>query len=357
MNLETALRGVQMGLDRLTSGGVLEIAFFGGEPLLHWFRVRDVVHRCETDIGPRYPDRKIRYHITSNLAYLPPDLIGWARRHQVTFLCDVDGPAAVHDQCRPYKGGRPSHRDVVANVRRLADAGLKVSLRATLTALNQHHMMDIAQHHKEIGGCSSAFVPVCPVDSDEYTFPAAMLPSPEVVTEGLVQVYQSRVWDRETLFPFSAYSTKIKPGAFVVTGCGAPYGNTPVVDVDGRVYPCLYLMGTSEFLLGDVHHGNPLDAPCLEELFRRLHVDQVEGCRECAWRYVCGGGCPVWRLLVLSRTDADPAAKEYCRRINCHFTRKILETLLWDMAGEAVRRGAGTPIDTAPPNGESLYCV
>ena len=53
------------------------------------------------------------------------------------------------------------------NIQRLIDAGLNVAMRATITSFNHDNMLDIAKVHKELGGSSTAYVPLNPV---EYFF-------------------------------------------------------------------------------------------------------------------------------------------------------------------------------------------
>lgn len=335
MNEKVAFKSVEKYLDRLDEHGTLEIAFFGGEPLLNWPLAKKIINHCEDVLKPKYNNKKIKYHFTSNLSFLPDDLIEWAIKYKISFLCDVDGDEKIHNQCRPYKGGRPSHTDIVKNIGRLVRAGLYVSLRATVTSINQHHMLEIVKHHKDIHGRGSSLVPVNPINSDTNIMDDSLLPDPDVLVNGLDQVHQGNVWDRERLFPFSVYSSKVRPGAGVVVGCGAPYGNTPVVDANGDVYPCIYLVGLEDF-----HLGNILDADCpdetpLQRMMDFLHVDNQNECRTCPWRYMCGGGCPVVRLTVRGNPGITPKVRDYCSGINCAYTQKILEILLWEMAEEA----------------------
>ncbi|MCU0727841.1 MAG: radical SAM protein, partial [Planctomycetes bacterium] len=236
MSLEIARASVEKYLRSLLPKGHLEIVFFGGEPLLNWPLVKKVIRFCEAELKPKVPDRTFNYHLTTNLASLPADLIEWATRHRITFLCDVDGPAELHDRTRPFRNGDPSFATIAAHVRRLADAGLSVNLRATVTAVNQHHLPEIAKLHREMGGAGCAFVPVNPANSDGELLPESLLPSPAVVIEGLEAAYRSGVWESRDLYPFNAFASRVGGGAKVTQGCGAPHGMTPVVQCDGRVY-------------------------------------------------------------------------------------------------------------------------
>jgi uncharacterized protein len=348
MTEEIAYKSVERCLDSVSPGGKLEIVFFGGEPLLNWPLAKKVITYCENNLAKRCKDKEIRYHITSNLTILPNDLIKWAKRYNITFLCDIDGPEDIHNECRPYKNGKGSHARIVKNIERLTNSGLKVALRSTITRRNQDCMLEIAKHHKELGGIGSAFVPVNPVNSDEDILPETLMPSISKMASGLAKVYKSKVWDTQDLFPFNVYATHLRDGGRSVTGCGAPYGNTPVVDVNGDVYPCIYLVGIKRFYLGNILNENYPDDNVFDWMMDFLHVDNMEECKECAWRYICGGGCPVGKLTVFENPMASRKTVKYCSGIRCDYTKKVIELLLWDLAREAGSSVEGAMLKKVP---------
>jgi uncharacterized protein len=196
-------------------------------------------------------------------------------------------------------------------------------------------MLEITQHHKEIGGIGSAFVPVNPVNSDEDILPETLIPSTHKLFKGLTKVYKSRIWDTKDLFPFNVYASHLHAGGRAVMGCGAPYGNTPVVDVNGDVYPCIYLVGIKRFYLGNIMNESYPDHTILDWMMDFLHVDNIEECKKCVWRYICGGGCPVGKLTVFENSMASQKTVKYCNSIRCDYTKTIIELLLWDLAKEA----------------------
>ncbi len=205
MSKEVAFKSIERCLDGLNEQGFLEIIFFGGEPLLNWPLAKEIVVYCENYLKPGHKRKNVRYHITSNLSFLPPDLVEWAKRYNITFLCDVDGPGHVHDLCRPFKDGRPSHGIIAKNVERLAAAGVHVMLRTTITSLNHDHLMDIGRHHKELGARSSAFVPVNPFNSDEDILDERLLPSVDKLMQAMAEIYGSNLWNEADLYPFNTY--------------------------------------------------------------------------------------------------------------------------------------------------------
>ncbi len=312
MSKEAASKSLEPCLDALHPHGFLEIVFFGGEPLLNWPLIKEIIIHCE-NLRPKHEGKLVKYHVASNLSLLPPDLIGWARRYNMTFLCDVDGPGEIHDRCRPFKNGRPTHARVAGNIRRLTGEGVQALLRTTVTSLNQDRPVDISRHHRELGAHSSAFVPVNPFNSDEDIPDERLLPSVDKLMNGMSKIYNSKFWDETNLYPFNTYAPRLMSASPTVQGCGAPYGNTPVVDVNGDVYPCIYIVGVRRFHMGNMMDGTFPDMHVLRSLYDHLHVDNTDGCKSCSWRYTCSGACPMGRLDRTTAAVGEPAQRGRAR--------------------------------------------
>lgn len=335
MSKEIAFKSIERCINNIVSEGYLEIIFFGGEPLLNWPLAKEIITYCETVLKKMHPDKLFKYHLTSNLSFIPDDLIEWAIKYNMSFLCDVDGPSKIHNVCRPFQNGRPTHDFIIKNIKKLLMAGLRVDLRSTITALNQNYLLEIAEYHKSLGVKSCAFIPVNPVNSDEDILEERLLASPEKIIAGITKVYKSKVWDVEELFPFNHYVSRLCPGTLMVVGCGAPYGNMVVVDVNGDVYPCIYLVGLKKFCLGNIHDESYPKKDLMLWMFYYLQVDHREDCHSCSWRYICGGGCPLGRLTVLNNPKATEKVKRYSNRIACEYIKAVLELLIWDKARES----------------------
>jgi len=355
MSPDVAIQSVIDCLEQISSGGRVEVGFFGGEPMLKWPLIKEILRRCEDELKPAYPDKQITYHLTSNLTICPPDMVEVIRRHNITVMSDIDGPPEIHNRCRPYRHGGASHTQTAATVRRLADAGIPVSLRATITSVNQDCIMDTVAHQKELGGSTAAVVPVCPINSDREFLADELLPDPDTIIAGLVEAFHSGLWERESLFPFNQYLAKLRPGTRQVMSCAAFSGTIPVVRVNRDVYPGIYLVGQEKCRLGTV--GTPWNRGWLQETLKSLHVDNLEECRDCPWRYACGGGCPLTKLARRDGVIGSPQATEYARRIGCDFTKAVLAEMLWDMADE-VRTDLAEGQQQAPPSvaESTLYC-
>ena len=90
--------------------------------------------------------------------------------------------------------------------------------------------------------------------------------------------------------------------------------------------------------MGNVMNGSFPDLTGCRRMLDLIHVDHTDECKNCRWRYLCGGGCPVLRLTVLENNRASETMVNYCRQIYCDYSRKILELLLWRKGEEAATR-------------------
>ena len=78
-----------------------------------------------------------------------------------------------------------------------------------------------------------------------------------------------------------------------------------------------------------------------------LDINNIEQCRGCEWRFLCGGGCPVHRVSVNSNPSSGVEVRQYASDITCATSQGILSRLLWKLIDEPQE----APFQTAPGNG------
>lgn len=329
MTDEIARKAIRQVASTLDPNGELEIVFFGGEPLLNWPLAKRIMDESESGIRKEFPSLRFRFHLTTNLTLFPPDLIDYAKKYALTFLVDVDGPPDIHDKTRPYKAGGSALVDTLRHVERLRHADIPVALRATVTSYNDARLLEVTRYHRNCGGTSSAFAPLNAVDSDGQIMPRELCPDPQRYRQGLIEVYRSDVWDIEQLHPFNEYARRFQPGYRMNHGCGAPYGNTPTITAEGKIFSCIYLVNNPQFEAGDIH-ANDFPREHVLEWMREVTDTNRHQCRDCVFQYLCGGGCPVGLFGILRRPDTEEWARHYTRDIACATTHTVLQQLLFD---------------------------
>ncbi len=336
MTDHVAFKALRQVAASLTENGRLEIVFFGGEPLLNWPLAKRIMRWADTELQHEFPSLQFHYHLTTNLTIFPEDLLDYTKEFGITYLVDVDGPPDIHNLTRPYRSGLPALADTLRHIERLRSADIDVALRATVTSYNHSRMLEVSRFHREAGGTSSAFVPLNAVDSDGRIMPRELCPDPEIYKSGLKEVYHADIWPLKELFPFNEYANRFSPGIRMNHGCGAPFGNTPAVTADGKIFTCIYLVNNPPFEAGCVEKG---DYPREEVLRRMREVTDTnrQACRNCVFQYLCGGGCPVGLFSILLHPGTADWAKRYTRDIACATLQGVFSELLFDAGRSATR--------------------
>lgn len=331
MSQEIAFQAVELFLQYLAPQGHLNLIFFGGEPLLNWDLARSLLKYYGNKELPE--GKQIHFHLTSNLLEFPAGLIEDIKRYEISILCDVDGPAHLHNQTRPCCGGFPSYDRICRNLELLQKNDISYSLRSTITRTNVHSIEEIVAHHINLGSNVSSLVAINPITSDETVLPESMLPDPKDFTQGLLSAYRKKIAPANQIFPLNQMMETFKIGGTMQFPCGAPQGTTPTVDVNGDVYPCIYFVGISRLKWGTIQEAQNLyRSPILKSLKEETALANQLSCPTCPWKYFCGGGCPVKRVLIQANPKANEKIRKYCHEITCLPSKVLFPELIWEHA-------------------------
>lgn len=88
--------------------------------------------------------------------------------------------------------------------------------------------------------------------------------------------------------------------------CGGGYHEL-ALDANGDIYPCQMLV-KNEFKMGNIfelRHGN-IEMSAVNAQFMKRKITDVEGCRDCQYKYLCGGGCPAVSHALFGRLNTAP---------------------------------------------------
>ena len=112
MRVETALRAVDFFLERSSGVEEVTIGFYGGEPVLEFDLIKQVIDHVEK----HYPARKVRYNFTTNLTLFTDEVIDYVLEKNIQIMISIDGPQPVQDKYRTFVNGKGSFATVTANV-------------------------------------------------------------------------------------------------------------------------------------------------------------------------------------------------------------------------------------------------
>lgn len=115
MSESTAERAIEFFMSRNANSPRNEatITFYGGEPLLEF----QLVKHCVEYAKQRWPERPLRFAITTNGSLLNKAMLSFFEEHGFGLRISIDGPKEKHDMYRVMRNGNGSFDSVMKNIK------------------------------------------------------------------------------------------------------------------------------------------------------------------------------------------------------------------------------------------------
>lgn len=267
----------------------LEVDFFGGEPLMNFQVVKDLVAYGRSLEEPYH--KKFRFTLTTNGVLLNDDIIAFANQEMSNVVLSVDGRKEVHDRMRPLAGGQGSYDLVIPKFKKVAESRNQTNyyVRGTFTHFNKDFAADVC-HLAEMGFEQISVEPVVAPESDAYALVDADIPQILEEYDKLAVELIKRHKEGKG-FQFFHFMIDLKGGPCVykrLSGCGSGTEYLAVTPW-GDLYPCHQFVGQEAFLMGNVDEG--ISRTDIREQFKACNVYSKEKCRNCFAKFYCSGGC------------------------------------------------------------------
>lgn len=267
----------------------LEVDFFGGEPLMNWQVVKDLVAYGRSLEEPNH--KRFRFTLTTNGVLLNDDIIDFANREMANIVLSVDGRKEIHDKMRPLAGGQGSYDLVIPKFKKVAESRNQTNyyVRGTFTHFNKDFAADVC-HLADLGFEQISVEPVVAPEGEDY----ALVPEdiPELLAEyDKLAAEMIRRHKEGKGFNFFHFMIDLKGGPCVykrLSGCGSGTEYLAVTPW-GDFYPCHQFVGQESFLMGNVDDG--ITNTDIREQFKACNVYSKEKCRNCFAKFYCSGGC------------------------------------------------------------------
>ena len=267
----------------------LEVDFFGGEPLMNFQVVKDLVAYGRS--LEETHDKKFRFTLTTNGVLLNDDIMEFANKEMGNVVLSIDGRKEVHDRMRPFRKGAGSYDLIVPKFQKFADSRHqeKYYVRGTFTHNNLDFSKDVL-HLADLGFKQISVEPVVAQETDSYAIREEDLPQLMEEYENLALEMVKR-HGKENDFNFFHFMIDLEGGPCVakrLSGCGSGTEYLAVTPT-GDLYPCHQFVGNTDFLMGNVDDG--VVNTDLRDEFKSCNVYAKDKCRECFARFYCSGGC------------------------------------------------------------------
>lgn len=289
MSYEVGKRALDFLVENSGTRRNLEVDFFGGEPLMNFDVVKQLVAYARSI--EKEKNKNFRFTLTTNGVLVDDDVIEFSNKEMSNVVLSLDGRKEVHDRYRVDYAGNGSWEKIVPKFQKFVNArgGKNYYMRGTFTHANPDFLEDI-KTMLNLGFSELSMEPVVAASDD----PAALTQEDKPVVmkqyEGLAKLMLER--DKEGKpFTFYHYMIDLKGGPCIykrISGCGSGTEYMAVTPW-GDLYPCHQFVGDEKFKLGDIWSG--VNNKKIQDEFASCNVYAREECRDCWARLYCSGGC------------------------------------------------------------------
>ena len=298
----------------------LEVDFFGGEPLMNFQVVKDLVAYARS-IEKKY-NKNFRFTLTTNGVLIDDDVIDFANKEMSNVVLSLDGRKEVHDRFRVDYAGNGSYDKIVPKFQRLVGkrGGKNYYMRGTFTHYNPDFLNDI-KAMLDLGFTELSMEPVVCEEGDAAKLTEEDLPVVMKQYEDLALL----MYEREKAgkpFTFYHYMLDLKSGPCIykrISGCGSGTESMAVTPW-GDLYPCHQFVGEEKFRLGNVWDG--VTNTAMQNEFASCNVYTRKECENCWAKLYCSGGCAANSYHA---TGSVNGVYEY----GCKLFKKRMECAIW----------------------------
>jgi uncharacterized protein len=212
-------------------------------------------------------------------------------------MISLDGPQAFHDAQRPTIHGQGTYKATIASIERAREMGIGLTVSVTITGASVAGLPEVVAWllDREIhftlnfyreNDCSASF--------------GALKLEEQTLIDGMRSAYRAIEADLPRYSLLNCLLDRANLGAAHSRTC-AVGDNYLVIDHGGNIAKCQMEI---ERPVTSVWAADPLQVIRLDATgAQNVPVEQKEGCRDCAWRYWCAGGCAIATFRATGRYD------------------------------------------------------
>ena len=289
MSFEVGKRALDFLIENSGTRRNLEVDFFGGEPLMNWDVVKELVSYAR--VQEKIHNKNFRFTLTTNGMLIDDDVIDFSNREMSNVVLSLDGRKDVHDRLRVDYMGRGSYDTIVPKfqefVKRRGDKNYY--MRGTFTHKNVDFTNDIF-HMADLGFTELSMEPVVCSPEDASALTQEDLP---ILYEQYELLAKEMIKRKKVGRPFTFYHymLDLKNGPCIykrISGCGSGTEYMAVTPT-GDLYPCHQFVGDTKYLLGNIWDG--VTNKEIQNEFKLCNAYARPECNDCWAKLYCSGGC------------------------------------------------------------------
>lgn len=327
MSFETGTRALDFLIENSGNRRNLEVDFFGGEPLMNFDVVKQLVayaRSIEKEAGKNF-----RFTLTTNGMLIDDDVIDFVNREMSNVVLSLDGRKEVHDRYRVDYKGNGSFDTIVPKFQKLVKArqGKNYYMRGTFTHANPDFLKDV-QTMLDLGFRELSMEPVVAKADD----PSALTESDREIVKKQYEDLAKLMLDydkKKDPFTFYHYMIDLKGGPCIykrISGCGSGTEYMAVTPW-GDLYPCHQFVGEEKFKLGDIYQG--VTNKTIQNEFASCNVYARKECKDCWARLYCSGGCAANAYHATGSVKGvyKEGCELFCKRLECALAVAIIRDI------------------------------
>lgn len=289
MSFEVGKRAFDFLIENSGTRRNLEVDFFGGEPLMNWDVVKQLVAYARSI--EKEHNKNFRFTLTTNGLLIDDEVIDFLNKEMSNVVLSLDGRREVHDLFRKDYAGNGSYERIVPKFKRLVEArgGKDYYVRGTFTHNNVDFTNDIL-HMADLGFTELSMEPVVCAPTDPCALTKEDMPKIFEQYEILAKEMIKRKKEGRP-FTFYHYMLDLKNGPCIykrITGCGSGTEYMAVTPW-GELFPCHQFVGDPKYSLGNIYDG--ITNTAIQDEFRSCNAYARPECADCWARLYCSGGC------------------------------------------------------------------
>ena len=325
MSFEVGKRALDFLIENSGKRRNLEVDFFGGEPLMNWDVVKDLVKYARS--VEKEHGKNFRFTLTTNGVLIDDDVIEFSNKEMSNVVLSLDGRKEIHDRLRVDYAGNGSYERIVPKFKKFVESrgGKNYYMRGTFTHANPDFTKDVF-HMADMGFTELSMEPVVCAEGD----PAGLNAEDIETVKDQYEVLACEMLKRQQEgrpFTFYHYMLDLTEGPCIykrISGCGSGTEYMAVTPW-GDLYPCHQFVGEEAYKLGNIWDG--VTNPDLREQFRACNAYSRPDCKDCWAKLYCSGGCAA-NAFHATATIAGvykPGCELFKKRIECAIMMRVAE--------------------------------
>ena len=327
MTAETGKRAMDYLVEHSGHRRNLEVDFFGGEPLMNFEVVKEVVEYAR-ELEKKH-NKVFRFTVTTNGILLDEKKLEYINENMSNIVLSIDGRKEVNDRMRYRADGSGSYDKIVPIFQKVAESRNQDNyyVRGTFTRENLDFSKDVL-HLADLGFKQISIEPVVCGEETDYSLREEDLSKIFDEYESLVKEYVKRIKEGNG-FNFFHFMIDLEEGPCIIKrlsgcGCGCEY---LAVAPNGDVYPCHQFVGSEEYKMGSLYDSNGLNKE-LRSTFEKCNVYTKPDCDSCFAKFFCSGGCIANACLINGDMNKP-------HKLSCEMMKKRVECSLYAKAALA----------------------